>query len=255
MLEVENVSKHFGGVTALDGVSFRVNAGEIFAIIGPNGAGKTTLFNVVSGLYHPTGGKVRVDGVDLLAHDRSDMTRLGLGRTFQSPQVFPACSALETVLIGGHIYADRRLLGALFRLSSFRDTEEKQRAEAMALLSKVGLAEDADRITDGLPYGALKRLDLARALAARPKLLLLDEPAAGLNSTETAELKKTISSIAADGTTIVLVEHDMKLVMGVSERILVLNYGKKLIEGTPAEVRTNPAVIAAYLGADAEEVA
>lgn len=255
MLEVENVSKHFGGVTALDGVSFRVNAGEIFAIIGPNGAGKTTLFNVVSGLYHPSGGKVRVDGVDLLAYDRSCMTRLGLGRTFQSPQVFPSCTVMETVLIGGHIYADRRLLGALFRFGSFRDSEEKQRAEAMALLSKVGLAGDADRITDGLPYGALKRLDLARALAARPKLLLLDEPAAGLNSSETADLKQTIASIAADGTTIVLVEHDMKLVMGVSERILVLNYGKKLIEGTPAEVRTNPAVIAAYLGADTEEVA
>lgn len=255
LIEARGVGISFGGVRALDDVSFAAGAGEVFSIIGPNGAGKTTLFNIVSGLYRPDCGKVLLAGEDVTALPPHLLAARGLCRTFQNLQIFFRMTALENVMVGRHLHEERSLLPTLFRLPSVLRQNRATRERARALLAFVGLERRAEDPAGALPYGALKRLEIARALAAEPRALLLDEPAAGCNPVETEEIDRLIVTIAERGTAVVLVEHDMKLVMRISTRILVLNHGRMLAEGTPAEVRTNPEVIAAYLGRHAAEAA
>lgn len=248
LLQVEGLTKAFGGVRAVAEVSFAVEKGTIHSVIGPNGAGKTTLFNLVTGVYTPTSGKVSLDGKDLTALSTSARAALGMQRTFQNLQIFFNMSAIENVMVGRHLHLGTGLLASLLGLPRIRRETAQARERAAELMRQVGLEKWLDAEADAMPYGALKRLEIARALAAEPKLLLLDEPAAGLNPKETAEIDELIRDIARSGVTVVLVEHDMKLVMNVSDRILVLDYGRKLAEGTADEVRRNPDVIKAYLG-------
>ncbi len=255
ILEARGVGISFGGVRALDDVSFAARAGEVFSIIGPNGAGKTTLFNIVSGLYRPDSGKVLLAGEDVTALPPHLLAARGLCRTFQNLQIFFRMTALENVMVGRHLHEERGLIPALLRLPSVLRQNRATRARARDLLAFVGLEKRADDPAGALPYGALKRLEIARALAAEPKVLLLDEPAAGCNAVETEEIDRLIVTIAERGAAVVLVEHDMKLVMRISTHILVLNHGRMLAEGTPAEVRANPEVVAAYLGRHAAEAA
>ncbi|HVZ52013.1 MAG TPA: ABC transporter ATP-binding protein [Pseudolabrys sp.] len=248
ILSVENLRIAFGGVVAVDGVSFSVEPSEIFALIGPNGAGKTTLFNMVSGLYVPHNGRIHLGGEDVTHLAPQELARRGMSRTFQNLQVFFRMSAVENVMVGRHLHEKRNVLAHLFTLPSVHAQNRATRAEAERLLALVGLADVADKPASSLPYGALKRLEIARALAAEPKILLLDEPAAGCNPVETEEIDAVIKMIAAQGVTVVLVEHDMRLVMRISNRIHVLDRGRTLAEGSADEIRTNPDVIAAYLG-------
>jgi branched-chain amino acid transport system ATP-binding protein len=255
ILAADNLGIDFGGVKAVDGVSFSVEPGEIFAIIGPNGAGKTTLFNLISGLYTPLRGKVMLEDKDVTHLPAHKLARLGLSRTFQNLQVFFRMTAVENVMVGCHLHEDRNVLAHLFRLPSVIAQNRKTRRRSEELLAMVGLSRLGARSAGELPYGALKRLEIARALAAEPKVLLLDEPAAGCNAVETAEVDAVIQKIAGEGIAVVLVEHDMKLVMKISNRIHVLDQGRTLAQGTAEEVRGNPAVIAAYLGAHAGQEA
>ncbi len=251
ILRAENLGIGFGGVRAVDNVSFSVEAGEIFAIIGPNGAGKTTLFNLISGLYQAQSGSVHLNGEDVTRLQAHELAARGLSRTFQNLQIFFRMTALDNVMVGCHLHENRNVLAHLLRLPSVIAQNRRTRLRAEELLALVGLGSMATRPAGELPYGALKRLEIARALAARPKVLLLDEPAAGCNAVETAEVDSVIQTIASRGVTVVLVEHDMRLVMKISSRIHVLDQGRTLAEGTAAEVRANPSVIAAYLGAQA----
>jgi branched-chain amino acid transport system ATP-binding protein len=248
MLAVEGLGIGFGGVTALADVSFEVKAAEIFAIIGPNGAGKTTLFNVISGLYPPRQGRIRLAGEDVTGLPPFKLARRGLSRTFQNLQVFFRMSAAENVMVGRHMHERRNVLAHLFTLPSVLRQNRVTRAKAEELLAFVDLSDLADQTAGSLPYGALRRLEIARALATEPKILLLDEPAAGCNPVETEEIDTVIQKIAASGVAVILVEHDMKLVMKISHRIHVLNQGHTIIEGSAADVRGNEQVIAAYLG-------
>ena len=248
ILEAERLSISFGGVRAIDGVSLSVARAQVFSIIGPNGAGKTTLFNLFSGLYLPQEGRVRLAGEDVTGLAPHQLARCGLSRTFQNLQIFFRMTALENVMVGRHRHECTSILADLFRFPSVvRQNRVTERA-ARDALDRVGLKSELDRAAGTLPYGALKRLEIARALASEPKVLLLDEPAAGCNPVETQELEAVIRSIVKDGITVVLVEHDMRLVMNVSDRIHVLANGRTLAEGGVAEVRGNPAVIEAYLG-------
>ncbi|NFV79622.1 ABC transporter ATP-binding protein [Magnetospirillum aberrantis] len=249
LLTVEGLSKEFGGVHAVEDLSFAISPGTIHSIIGPNGAGKTTLFNLVTGIYTPTRGAIRLDGHDIAGRRPSELAGLGMSRTFQNLQVFFNMSAVENVMVGHHLHLDRRFWASLVRLPSVVRRDRACRAHCVELLDFVGLGRYVNSDAASMPYGALKRLEIARALAAKPRLLLLDEPAAGLNATESREIDEVIKKVAAMGVTVVLVEHDMKMVMGISDHILVLNYGRKLAEGTPTEVRANADVVAAYLGA------
>ena len=251
LLRVERLSKEFGGVHAIKDLSFAVEPGSVQAMIGPNGAGKTTVFNLVTGLYRPSAGSIFFDEADVTALPPHRLARAGIARTFQNLQIFLNMTALENVMVGRHLHIDRRFLPSLLRLPAITRSDEAARERAKELMRAVGLGRWIDAEAESLPYGALRRLEIARALAAEPRLLLLDEPAAGLNAMETEEIRDLIRRIAASGVTIVLVEHDMRLVMGVSERILVLEQGRFLAEGTPEEVRADPRVVAAYLGADA----
>ncbi|MRR49316.1 MAG: ABC transporter ATP-binding protein [Rhodocyclaceae bacterium] len=251
LLEVSHLSKAFGGVKAVQDVSFSVDAGIIYSVIGPNGAGKTTLFNLVTGIYTPSEGEIRLDGRSIVGEAPHVLARQGMSRTFQNLQICMNMSALENVMVGAHLQLNRNLIWAMLRLPSLARRDRQLRDEAAELMRFTGLAAYLDTRADAMSYGALKRLEIARALAARPKLLFLDEPAAGLNPKETEEIDELIRKIAESGVTVVLVEHDMKMVMNLSDRILVLDYGKKLTEGTAADVRKNPDVIAAYLGAHA----
>lgn len=248
ILSIKNVSISFGGVKAIDGVSFAVDPGQIFSIIGPNGAGKTTLFNVVSGLYEASHGRVELDGHDVTAMAPDALAARGLSRTFQNLQIFQRMTAAENVMVGRHLQERCNLFADLLRLPSVTRQNRATREAALSFLDQVGLRESADVLAGSLSYGACKRLEIARALAAGPRVLLLDEPAAGCNAVETGEIDRLIVRVAAKGIAVVLVEHDMKLVMKISDRILVLERGKPLIEGTPREVRDNPAVLEAYLG-------
>jgi len=248
LLVADNLAMEFGGVAAVDGVSFTVNQGEIFAIIGPNGAGKTTLFNLLCGLLRPLRGRVTLDGEDVTGEAPHLLAHRGLSRTFQNLNVFLRMSAIENVMVGRHLRERRHLLSHLVALPAVRKQNRETRARAEGLLAQVGLQRVADRPAGTLPYGALKRLEIARALATEPKILLLDEPAAGCNPVETSEIDRIIRNIARAGIAVMLVEHDMRLVMNVSDRVHVLANGRSLAQGTAAEVRADPAVIEAYLG-------
>ncbi len=255
LLQVDGLGITFGGITAVDDLTFAIPAGRIYSIIGPNGAGKTTLFNMISGVYRPGRGHIRFDGQDVTRHEPHQLARLGLSRTFQNLQVFFRLTVLENVMVGRHLHEPRGILAHALRLPSVRRANRDCAEKARAFVEFVGLGRDAGRIAGELPYGALKRLEIARALASEPMLLLLDEPAAGCNPVETEEIDGLIQEIARKGTTVALVEHDMKLVMKISDRILVLDRGRKLAEGSAAEVRNNPDVIRAYLGSQGQEAA
>jgi branched-chain amino acid transport system ATP-binding protein len=252
LLEVHGLTKAFGGVHAVADLTFTVDPGRVHSIIGPNGAGKTTLFNLITGIYTPSAGRIVLDNDDITALPPAARAAKGIGRTFQNLQIFFNMRAIENVMVGRHLHAPRALLSSMLQLPVIRRANRDARERAAALMCRVGLSTYLDADAGSMPYGALKRLEIARALAAEPKILLLDEPAAGLNPKETLEIDELIKSIAAEGTTVVLVEHNMKLVMGVSDHILVLDYGRRLAEGTAAEVRANPDVIRAYLGAGTE---
>ncbi|MBK7847251.1 MAG: ABC transporter ATP-binding protein [Zoogloea sp.] len=251
LLDVTNLSIHFGGVKAVQDVSFSIDAGIVYAVIGPNGAGKTTLFNLITGVYKPTHGEIRLDGESIAGKSPDELARRGVARTFQNLQICMNMSAIENVMVGAHLRLDRNLVKAALRFPSITRRDAELRSEALELMRFVGLEKYAEARADAMPYGALKRLEIARALAMKPRVIFLDEPAAGLNPKETIEVDALVRKVADSGITVVLVEHDMKMVMNLSDRILVLDYGKKLAEGTGEEVRRNPDVIAAYLGAHA----
>lgn len=253
LLRVDKLTKAFGGVKAIDDLSFEIRPGAIHSVIGPNGAGKTTLFNMITGVYVPTSGAITFDGVDIAGRPPHRLARLGISRTFQNLQIFFNMTALENVLVGRHTHLRRNFIECLLHYTPWlRRSEQDARHRARALLDHVGLADHADTLASAMPYGALKRLEIARALATAPRMILLDEPAAGLNNRETRDIDALIQQVAQDGVTVVLVEHDMHLVMNVSDHIIVLDHGRKLAEGTAEEVRNNPAVIEAYLGTEAE---
>ncbi len=251
LLEVKDLSIHFGGVKALQNVSFSIDAGIVYAVIGPNGAGKTTLFNLITGIYTPTTGSIVLDGESIVGKSPDELARRGVARTFQNLQICMNMSAVENVMVGAHLRLDRNLFKACLRWPALRQRDRELHVEAAGLMCFVGLDAFVNARADSMPYGALKRLEIARALAMKPRLIFLDEPAAGLNPRETIEVDALVRKVADSGVTVVLVEHDMKMVMNLSDRILVLDYGKKLTEGTGVEVRNNPDVIAAYLGAHA----
>ena len=251
MLDVQNLSIHFGGVKAVNDVSFSIDPGMIYAVIGPNGAGKTTLFNLITGVYKPTSGRILLNGEEIQGKSPDALARRGVARTFQNLQVCMNMSALENVMVGAHLRLDRNLIKGALHLPSITRRDAELRDEAAGLMEFVGLGRQVGMRADAMSYGALKRLEIGRALAMHPKLLFLDEPAAGLNHTETHEIDELVRKVADSGVTCVLVEHDMKMVMNLSQRILVLDYGRKLAEGTREEVRNNPDVIAAYLGVHA----
>jgi branched-chain amino acid transport system ATP-binding protein len=253
LLEVINVEKSFGGVTAIDGVSFSLEKGGVLALIGPNGAGKSTMFNVVSGTYQPTRGRIRFDGQDVSDANAVTMSRLGVARTFQKIRLFKALTVMENVVIGSQSSASlppwRHLLGG----PAVRAAREETRDSALALLDLVGLRGQQGVRADTLSYGQQRMLEIARALATKPKLLLVDEPAAGLNLAEAERLVDQLRRIRDMGTTLMLVEHNMDLVMDVADEIVVMNFGEKLAQGTPQEIQQNPDVIRAYLGEEAME--
>jgi len=255
LLRLRDVTLRFGGLVALDSVSFGIRRGEILGLIGPNGAGKTTCFNVMTGVYRPTSGRVLLEDKPLGRRKRYQITRMGIARTFQNIRLFGEMTALENVVVGADARHRTSVPGALLRLPRHHREERAAVDRATALLEFVGIADRAADKARNLPYGYQRRLEIARALATEPKLLCLDEPAAGFNPAEKEQLMELIRKIRDDGYTVLLIEHDMRLVMGVTDRIVVLEFGKKIAEGLPAEIRDNPAVIAAYLGVPDDGVA
>lgn len=249
MLEVNNLSIQFGGLRAVDGFHVSIEKGQLYGLIGPNGAGKTTIFNLLTGVYKPTEGVIRLDGEDITGKSTIEINKTGIARTFQNIRLFGAMSVLDNVKVGLHNDYKYSTLAGILRLPSYHKTEKEMNEKAMELLQVFGLDGEAEYLASNLPYGKQRKLEIARAMATNPKLLLLDEPAAGMNPNETAELMNTIHFVRDTfDMTILLIEHDMKLVSGICEELTVLNFGQVLCQGKTAEVLSNPQVITAYLG-------
>lgn len=248
LLEVKGITKAFGGLIAVENVDFRVNEGEIVSIIGPNGAGKTTIFNMLTGVYHVNAGTITFAGEEIHNSQPKEIVKAGIARTFQNIRLFPTMRVIENVLVGEHINVHYTFLDLLFKTKKYRMEEKRAAQRAIDLLEDLGLGGEIDNYAKNLPYGMQRKLEIARALATDAKLLILDEPAAGMNPQESEELKDFIRELRDRGQTILLIEHDMSVVMDISDRIYVIDHGRKIAEGLPKEIAVNPEVITAYLG-------